>query len=121
MAKNPRIFQVILGALAALALTASCGDDEPGEQPGTAATPTPTVTVTVTPTPTPTPTMTPVSPRRACELSGGTVVAASCCKSVGDFPNTCTIGACGCSPEFSHDVLVCECPDGTCWNGRTCE
>lgn len=53
---------------------------------------------------------------KACTDSGGTVKTQSCCNSVGDFPNTCSIGACGCSPTNSHEVKVCDCGEGNCWN-----
>ncbi len=55
-----------------------------------------------------------------CEAEGGEVSTGLCCESVGDFPNTCVVGACGCAPEYSHDVLVCQCPAGTCWDGQHC-
>jgi hypothetical protein len=54
-----------------------------------------------TPAPTPTP-----DPEQACVVSGGTVSSDLCCLSVGDFPNTCGIGACGCSPARSHEVQI---------------
>jgi hypothetical protein len=53
-----------------------------------------------------------------CTLSGGAVTTQSCCGSASDFPNTCTIGACGCSPENSHDVKVCDCGAGKCWDSE---
>jgi len=59
-------------------------------------------------------------PVQACINSGGTVETSLCCQSSGDFPNTCLIGACGCSPSNSHEVKVCECPTGTCFNGNGC-
>jgi hypothetical protein len=55
-----------------------------------------------------------------CTKSGGTVSDNLCCGSTSDFPNTCAIGACGCSPSNSHSVKVCVCPSSTCWNGRAC-
>ena len=55
--------------------------------------------------------------RYMCWLSDGNVETRSCCKSVGDFPNLCLVGACTCTPENSHEVLVCQCPEGYCWNG----
>jgi hypothetical protein len=30
------------------------------------------------------------------------------------------IGACGCSPEFSHQVKSCECPESKCFDGEKC-
>lgn len=55
-----------------------------------------------------------------CTASGGTVVTSLCCASVSDFPNTCLIGACGCSPTNSHEVKTCECPEGMCFDGTRC-
>ena len=57
----------------------------------------------------------------ACKNSGGTVTTQLCCQSASDFPNTCLIGACGCSPTSSHEINVCDCGEGKCWNGNTCE
>lgn len=56
----------------------------------------------------------------ACVAAGGTVVTLSCCPATGDFPNGCVDGPCGCDPTSSHDVLACDCPDGTCWDGTGC-
>ena len=55
-----------------------------------------------------------------CIASGGSVGAAVCCLSVDDFPDTCLVGACGCSAENSHGVQTCNCPTGTCFNGTAC-
>ncbi len=55
-----------------------------------------------------------------CISSGGTVATAMCCQSVGDFPNTCTIGACGCPPDGSHQVNICDCGTGKCFDGSGC-
>ncbi len=60
------------------------------------------------------------SVEQACMNSGGVVSTATCCGSTGDFPNTCNIGACGCGPSASHEVRVCECGAGTCFDGSTC-
>lgn len=57
---------------------------------------------------------------QACTDSGGTVSNATCCTSASDFPNTCLIGACGCSPENSHEVKTCDCGTGKCFNRRSC-
>lgn len=62
----------------------------------------------------------PQAPADACSQSGGTVATAKCCTTVSDFPNTCTVGACGCALENSKDVQVCNCGDGKCWDGNTC-
>ena len=57
---------------------------------------------------------------QACEDSGGTVTEGLCCLSTEDFPNLCLIGACGCSPENSHEVKVCDCGEGKCFDGDAC-
>jgi hypothetical protein len=57
---------------------------------------------------------------QACLNSGGQVSTSLCCQSVDDFPNLCLIGACGCSPENSHQVKVCDCGDEKCFNGNEC-
>lgn len=56
----------------------------------------------------------------ACRNSGGTITAALCCKSVRDFPDLCLIGACGCSPDNSHTVKICECGPDRCFDGTIC-
>ena len=62
----------------------------------------------------------PAGKEEACIASGGTVTTASCCLSVDEFPNLCTIGACGCAPEYSHTVKICDCGEGKCFDGTTC-
>ncbi len=57
---------------------------------------------------------------QACVNSGGTVRMAMCCESTGDFPNLCLIGPCGCSPDNSHEVKICECEEGKCFDGESC-
>jgi len=57
---------------------------------------------------------------KACTDSGGTVTTMTCCKAVSDFPNTCLIGACGCSAENSHEVKACNCGEGKCWDSTKC-
>ena len=56
----------------------------------------------------------------ACEAAGGTTVVWSCCQSVSDFPGLCVIGPCGCAPWFSHEIWVCDCGEGLCWDGTAC-
>jgi hypothetical protein len=58
--------------------------------------------------------------KKACTDSGGTVNIQACCKSSEDFPDTCGIGACGCSFAESHQIWVCECGEGRCFDGRKC-
>jgi predicted outer membrane repeat protein len=55
-----------------------------------------------------------------CTQSGGTVWTGLCCQAVESFPNTCTIGACGCAPDASHAVAICICPTNTCFDGENC-
>jgi len=57
---------------------------------------------------------------QGCINSGGTISTAMCCKSVSDFSNTCLIGACGCAPEHSHQVKVCNCGLNKCFDGSRC-
>ncbi len=57
---------------------------------------------------------------RACANSGGNVSTSMCCKSASDFPNTCLIGACGCAPDYSHEIKVCDCGPDKCFNGTAC-
>ena len=66
------------------------------------------------------PTTTTPSLEMKCINSGGTVSTEMCCNSVGDFPNTCLVGACGCSLEYSHEVKTCDCGEGKCFDGDTC-
>jgi hypothetical protein len=57
---------------------------------------------------------------QGCLTSGGTVTSAMCCASSGDFPDICAIGVCGCAPAASHDVRVCDCGAGSCFDGSRC-
>lgn len=66
------------------------------------------------------PDLAPDSQRQACLESGGEVTHTNCCESVGDFSNQCKIGACGCAPQQSHQVKVCECGEGKCFDGEKC-
>ncbi|HEX7602150.1 MAG TPA: hypothetical protein VF316_11115 [Polyangiaceae bacterium] len=56
-----------------------------------------------------------------CTGSGGTVGTSLCCKNTTDFPNTCNVGPCGCSPQNSHTVQVCQCPQTKCFDGTKCK
>jgi hypothetical protein len=60
----------------------------------------------------------PVDPATACLASGGSVADASCCFQVGDFPDTCKVGACSCSPQYSAPTQVCQCPQGECFGAK---
>ncbi len=57
---------------------------------------------------------------QACVSFGGQVSTSLCCKTTGDFPNLCLIGSCGCSPDNSHQVKVCDCGPDKCFNGSEC-
>jgi hypothetical protein len=57
---------------------------------------------------------------QGCINSGGNITSSDCCEAVGDFPNTCSIGACGCAPFSSHNIRVCNCGQNKCWNGTQC-
>jgi endo-1,3-1,4-beta-glycanase ExoK len=56
----------------------------------------------------------------SCLQSGGHVVTKMCCKSTSDFPKTCVMGACGCSPDNSKETKVCDCGAGKCFDGTSC-
>lgn len=62
-----------------------------------------------------------INKERACLLSGGMVTTFSCCEATGDFPNTCLIGACGCPPQSSHEVKICDCGMDKCFGGIFCK
>lgn len=57
---------------------------------------------------------------QACIASGGTVTTSMCCGQTTDFPNNCAIGACGCGPDSSHEVQVCNCGTDKCFDGNEC-
>lgn len=57
---------------------------------------------------------------QSCFDSGGVVLTSLCCKSSNYFPNSCIIGACGCSIDDSHMIKTCECGTGKCFDGEKC-
>jgi hypothetical protein len=57
---------------------------------------------------------------QSCLASGGEVSTQMCCGASTEFPNTCLIGACSCSPENSKKVSYCNCGVGKCFNGTIC-
>jgi len=57
---------------------------------------------------------------QACIDSGGQVSTSLCCKATGDFPNLCLVGPCGCAPDYSHQVKICDCGPDRCFNGDEC-
>jgi hypothetical protein len=58
--------------------------------------------------------------KAGCLASGGTLGHALCCNGQPDFPDTCAVGACGCAPNASSNVQVCNCPAGMCFDGTQC-
>jgi hypothetical protein len=58
----------------------------------------------------------------SCLRSGGQVELVACsCTDRDNFPNTCLIGGgCTCTPVSFKDILMCQCPDGTCFDGERC-
>jgi hypothetical protein len=54
----------------------------------------------------------------SCLSSGGTVATRICCASASNFPNTCVVGACGC--HGGKETMVCNCPEGMCFDGTNC-
>ena len=54
--------------------------------------------------------------QQGCLASGGTLSAASCCSDAPEFPDTCKIGSCGCSPGSSREVALCDCGEGRCFD-----
>ena len=73
-----------------------------------------------------------ISKEEACIASGGNVVDMPCycwTEGIEDFPDFdfCTeTGLCACDPEgtdyvpYSKSIKICECPEGKCFNGRSC-
>ena len=61
-----------------------------------------------------------MSAEQSCVDSGGQVTTALCCETTEDFPNLCLVGPCGCAPENSHDVAVCDCGPELCFDGTEC-
>jgi hypothetical protein len=55
-------------------------------------------------------------PAELCTQTGGTVGSQLCCGGVTDFPDTCGVGNCGCSPSASHQVQVCTCVSPKCFS-----
>ncbi len=51
-----------------------------------------------------------------CSTSGGTIAGQLCCSSASDFPDSCMIGACSCSPASSKTISTCVCKIGSCFD-----
>lgn len=56
------------------------------------------------------------TPEERCVETGGTVTSGLCCAATDDFPSSCSIGACGCAPDSSHEIQKCECPGAMCFD-----
>lgn len=56
----------------------------------------------------------------ACMAAGGFVRIERCCGAVPDFTNLCVIGPCSCPPDSEHEIQVCDCGEGMCWDGTAC-
>jgi hypothetical protein len=50
-----------------------------------------------------------------CLQTGGVPSASLCCSGTGDFPDTCAVGVCTCSPASSDTIDTCVCPGGGCY------
>ena len=49
---------------------------------------------------------------RSCINSGGEISTSSCCKTTNNLSNLCLVGPCGCSPDNSQEIKICDCgPD----------
>lgn len=57
---------------------------------------------------------------QGCLISGGEIKESLCCNSASDFPDSCLIGACGCSPDSSRQTKVCDCGVDQCFDGNEC-
>jgi len=55
-----------------------------------------------------------------CINGGGVVEVDECCPTAGEFPDTCAVGTCTCSPSTLVKVRLCRCPDGQCFDGTKC-
>lgn len=58
----------------------------------------------------------PMTAAELCTSTGGSVTSGLCCAATGDFPSSCSVGACGCAPGSSHEIQKCECPSSTCFD-----
>jgi len=48
----------------------------------------------------------------------GAPITLNCCEGKADFPNLCYVGACGCAPNYSESITVCDCGGGNCFDGK---
>ena len=61
------------------------------------------------------------SAESGCTDSGGTVSGLSCCVSVADFPASCNqVGPFLCACAELHQIKMCNCPTGKCFDGTQC-
>jgi hypothetical protein len=52
---------------------------------------------------------------QACTTTGGHVENNLCCTGASNFPDSCGVGACSCSPTNLKVVDTCVCPSGACF------
>lgn len=58
----------------------------------------------------------PIDAKMLCTSTGGTVGMSLCCNGTSPFPSTCLTGACGCAPQSSTMIEVCQCPSNQCFD-----
>jgi hypothetical protein len=52
---------------------------------------------------------------QACTTTGGQIQNNLCCTGASNFPDSCGVGACSCSPANLKVVDSCVCPSGACF------
>jgi hypothetical protein len=52
---------------------------------------------------------------QACTTTGGEFANNLCCSGADNFPDSCGVGACSCSPTNLAVVDTCVCPNGACF------
>ncbi len=62
----------------------------------------------------------PTDQEQACLYTGGIITTSLCCKTEGDFPNTCLAGTCACPLENSDQIRRCFCGQNKCFDGKQC-
>jgi hypothetical protein len=104
---------IIIGLSAALILIGSCSSSDPIGALGAGGQVGPDAPAAQADVPISTDTQGLVA---LCRTTGGQLGSAMCCLSVTDYPDTCAVGACGCSPTASHEVVTCDCSTGSCFS-----
>jgi hypothetical protein len=52
---------------------------------------------------------------QSCTTTGGQLANNLCCSGADNFPDSCGVGACSCSPANLQVVDTCVCPSGACF------